>query len=82
MSVQTDYYIPQLAKADAQISLQARTITDQRIEIARLRSALTAAKEKLAAYYEKTGGEYAGGMHYGMLMDHINEALTEQKARE
>lgn len=40
MSVQTDYYIPQIEKLDAQISLQARTITNQRAEIARLRAAL------------------------------------------
>jgi hypothetical protein len=44
-------------------------------EIERLRDALLSAREKLAAYYDATNGEYPGGLHYGLLFEKIDAAL-------
>lgn len=46
-------------------------------KVARLRDALTSAKEKLALYRKAHGGEYLGGVEYSELMRRIDAALSE-----
>lgn len=49
---------------------------DMASENARLRDALGFAKQKLQCYYAATKGEYPGGLHFGNLMDKIDDALS------